>query len=52
MLAGDGIVPTYTTTATAASPAGTYTITAGYNDPNSKIGNYNVTETNGTLTLT
>ena len=52
MLAGDGIVPTYTTTATAASPAGSYTITAGYSDPLGKIANYNATENNGTLTLT
>ena len=52
LVAGDGIVPSYTTTATAASPAGTYTITAGYTDPLTKAGNYNITLTDGTLTLT
>jgi hypothetical protein len=48
---GDAITATYGTAATAASPVGTYAITVTLNDPGSKLSNYNVTTTNGTLTV-
>ena len=51
MLPGDGITATYSTTATATSPAGVYPITVQFHDPNFKLGNYTVTITNGTLTI-
>jgi hypothetical protein len=47
----DPITASFTTTATATSPAGTYPITAVLNDPNGKLGNYSVTSTDGTLTV-
>ena len=47
----DGITASYGTTATQSSPVGTYPITPSPNDPNNKLGNYNVTKTNGTLTI-
>jgi hypothetical protein len=49
---GDNITATYSTTATAASPVGTYPITPALVDPTGKLGNYTVTSTNGTLTVT
>ena len=49
---GDNITATYATTATAASPVGRYLITPTLVDPNGKLGNYAVTITNGTLTVT
>ena len=49
---GDNITATYSTTATAASPVGTYPITPALVDPTNKLGNYTVTSTNGTLTIT
>ena len=51
VLGGDGITATYSTTATSASGAGTYAITPTLVDPNSKLGNYSVTSTDGTLTI-
>jgi hypothetical protein len=48
---GDNITATYTTTATQASPVGTYPITPVLSDPDSKLGNYSVTINNGTLTI-
>src|SRR5205823_6389331 len=48
----DNITATFTTTATPASPVGTYAITPVLNDPDSKLGNYTVTSTNGVLTVT
>ena len=48
---GDAITATYATTATGTSPAGAYPITATLVDPGSKLGNYTVTNTAGTLTL-
>ena len=52
VVAGDGITASYSTTATPTSPAGgSYTITATLNDPNSKLSNYNVTNTPATLTI-
>jgi 6-phosphogluconolactonase (cycloisomerase 2 family) len=49
---GDNITATYSTTATAASPVGTYPITPALVDPTNKLGNYTITSTNGTLTVT
>ncbi len=49
---GDNITATYTSTATPASPVGTYAITPVLSDPTNKLGNYAVTLTNGTLTVT
>jgi 6-phosphogluconolactonase (cycloisomerase 2 family) len=49
---GDNITAVYATTATAASPAGTYAITPGLVDPNNKLSNYTVTSNVGTLTVT
>jgi hypothetical protein len=53
VVAGDGITATYATTATPTSPAGgAYSITAILVDPNSKLGNYTVSNTPATLTIT
>jgi 6-phosphogluconolactonase (cycloisomerase 2 family) len=49
---GDNITATYSSTATAASPVGAYPITPALVDPTNKLGNYTVTSTNGTLTVT
>ena len=50
----DPITANFTTTATPASPVGTYPITfASFNDPAGKLGNYTVVSTtNATLTVT
>jgi Bacterial Ig-like domain (group 3)/MBG domain (YGX type) len=49
---GDGITASYSTTATPASPAGgSYSIIATLSDPNSKLGNYSVTNTPAALTI-
>jgi 6-phosphogluconolactonase (cycloisomerase 2 family) len=47
----DPITPIYSTTAIAGSPAGAYPITATLSDPAFKLGNYTVSITNGTLTV-
>ncbi|HEY0307094.1 MAG TPA: Ig-like domain repeat protein, partial [Acidobacteriaceae bacterium] len=53
VVSGDGITASYSTTATKTSaPGGSYSITATLSDPNSKLGNYNVTNTPGALTIT
>jgi hypothetical protein len=49
---GDNITATYATTATPGSPAGTYPIVPTLLDPNGKLGNYSVSLTSGTLTVT
>jgi hypothetical protein len=50
---GDAIAAAYSTSATAGSPVGTYTIVpAAVDSSPSKLGNYNVTLVNGTLTVT
>jgi hypothetical protein len=49
---GDDITATYASVATAASSVGTYPITANLNDPDGKLGNYDVTLNEGTLTIT
>jgi hypothetical protein len=48
----DGITATFATTATTLSLPGSYPITAGTSDPNTKLGNYTVTLTHATLTVT
>ncbi|HET9836971.1 MAG TPA: MBG domain-containing protein [Candidatus Angelobacter sp.] len=48
---GDNITATYATAATQASPVGTYAIVPTLVDPDSKLGNYTVTSTNGVLTI-
>ena len=47
----DPITASFTTTAVATSPVGTYPITPALNDPAGKLGNYTVTSTDGTLTV-
>jgi hypothetical protein len=51
VLNGDAITPSYATTATQQSPAGTYPITGSLIDPNQRLSNYNVTITPSTLTV-
>ena len=48
---GDGITASYSTAATSSSVPGPYPITASLKDPNAKLGNYSVTNTPGTLTI-
>jgi hypothetical protein len=51
-LPADGITASYSTTATPTSPAGgSYSIVATLNDPNSKLGNYSVTNTPAPLSI-
>lgn len=47
----DNITVTYATTATATSDVGTYPITITLSDPDGRLGNYDVSETQGTLTI-
>ena len=49
---GDNITATYATTATITSPVGAYAITPTLMDPGSKLSNYTLTFTNGTLKVT
>ena len=49
---GDNITATYATPATEVSPVGSYAITPTLVDPSGKLGNYTVTSTNGTLSVT
>jgi hypothetical protein len=48
---GDKITASYSTAGTSSSPAGAYPITAKLSDPGSKLVNYKVTNTSGTLTI-
>ena len=48
---GDNITATFASAATAASAVGSYPIVPTLADPTSKLGNYNVTSNNGTLTV-
>jgi sugar lactone lactonase YvrE len=53
LLPGDTITVTYSTTATATSPAGTYPITATITPGGAtNLSNYSITNTPGTLTIT
>jgi hypothetical protein len=47
----DNITAAYTTTATTASPVGTYAITPILSDPSNRLANYTVTTNNATLTI-
>ncbi|MGA2175973.1 MAG: MBG domain-containing protein [Verrucomicrobiota bacterium] len=49
---GDNITASYSTTATAESPVGSYSIVPLVNDPQSKLANYAVSSTDGTLAVT
>jgi hypothetical protein len=51
-LSSDGITATYATNANQASNVGNYAIEATLNDPNNKLGNYEVTKTAGSLSVT
>src|SRR3984957_18134630 len=48
---GDNITATYSCTATASSPAGTYAIVPALVDPSNRQANYNVSLVNGALTI-
>ena len=48
---GDNITATFSTTATAASPVGSYPIVATLSDPDGRLPNYAVTTINGTLSI-
>ena len=52
VLNNDSITLSFTTSATQASPVGSYLIVPGLLDPTSKLGNYAVTVNNGLLTIT
>lgn len=47
----DNITATFNSTATSTSAVGPYPITAAMSDPNNRLGNYDVTTNNGTLTI-
>jgi VCBS repeat-containing protein len=49
---GDDITATYSTTAEQGSPVGSYAIAPALSDPGNKLGNYDVTSLNGSLTVT
>jgi 6-phosphogluconolactonase (cycloisomerase 2 family) len=49
---GDSITATFASTATAASPVGTYPIVPTLVDPTGKLSNYTVVSNNGVLTVT
>jgi lipopolysaccharide/colanic/teichoic acid biosynthesis glycosyltransferase len=49
---GDNITAIYTTTATAASPVGSYAIRPEISDPDGKLGHYTIATNLGTLTIT
>ena len=51
-MAADNISASYATAATKASDVGAYPIVPSLNDPNNRLSNYEVTRTNGTLTVT
>jgi hypothetical protein len=48
---GDNITASFSSTADATSPVGTYSIVPTLADPTAKLANYMVTSTNGTLTI-
>ena len=48
----DNITAMYTTTATAASPVGSYAIRPVFSDPDGKLDNYTIVTNLGTLTIT
>jgi hypothetical protein len=48
----DNISTTYSTVATTSSPVGTYPIVPSLQDPDNRLGNYALSSTNGTLSVT
>jgi len=52
VIAGDGITATYSSTGAGSQVPGVYPTVPALVDPNSKVGNYAVSSTNGTLTIT
>src|SRR5208282_5610485 len=52
LMNNDNITATFTTTAATNSPVGNYPIVPTLNDPNNRLGFYNVTTNIGTLTVT
>src|SRR5205823_5058681 len=48
---GDNITASYSSSATPVSAVGTYAIVPALADPTNKLGNYEVTSTNSTLTV-
>jgi hypothetical protein len=52
VLGADGITATYSSTGTGSQVPGTYPTVPALVDPNGKLGNYAVSSTNGTLTIT
>jgi hypothetical protein len=48
---GDSITAAFSTTATSASPVGTYPITSALSDPTGKLANYTLVTNNGVLTI-
>jgi hypothetical protein len=52
LVSGDNLTASFSTPATPLSMSGSYPIIADVNDPDGKLGNYNLTTTNGTLTVT
>lgn len=51
VVSGDGITESCTTAAVTGSPVGNYPINTRLNDPNSKLSNYDISVTNGTLVV-
>lgn len=51
-VSGDNLSGSYSTAATASSAVGNYPVVAAVTDPGSRLGNYTVTSTAGTLTIT
>lgn len=52
VVSGDGITATYTSQGTGSQVPGVYPIVPALVDPSGKLGNYEVTSTSGTLTVT
>ena len=52
VVAGDGIYATYTSPGAGSQVPGVYATIPTLEDPNTKLGNYTVVPTNGTLTIT
>ena len=51
-ISGDNITASYSSAADENSDVGTYAIVPALNDPDNRLANYDVTKTNGTLTVT
>lgn len=51
-VSGDNLTASFTSPAVQTSSSGSYPIVAGVSDPDGKLGNYNLTTTNGVLVIT